>query len=49
MSIVNKRNAVVGWATLKFGKKYGPSIGRILARDQADKVTRKLRRRRRRH
>ena len=34
MSIVNKRNAVVGWVTLKVGKK--------VARKKAKKLTEKL-------
>ena len=34
MAIVNKRNAVIGWITLKVGKK--------VARKQAKKLTRKL-------
>jgi hypothetical protein len=38
MAIVTKRNAVVGWVTLKFGKK----VGMIFGHDQANKLTRKL-------
>jgi hypothetical protein len=34
MSIVNRRNAIVGWLTLKLGKK--------VARKQAKKIGRKL-------
>ncbi len=34
MSIVNKRNAVVGWLTLKVGKK--------VARKQVKKLSRKV-------
>ena len=38
MAIVTRRNAIAGWITLKYGKRYG----RIFVRDQRNKVTRKL-------
>jgi hypothetical protein len=38
MTIVNRRNAVVGWVTLKFGKR----VGIIFVRDQRNKLSRKL-------
>ena len=38
MAIVTKRNAVVGWVTLRYGKR----VGRIIARDQARQLKRKL-------
>jgi hypothetical protein len=38
MAIVTKRNAVVGWITLKFGKR----VGRVFVHDQKNKLTRKL-------
>ncbi len=48
MAIVTKRNAVIGWVTVKFGKKYGTRVGRILVHDQTDKLKRKLPSRRKR-
>jgi hypothetical protein len=39
MAIVTKRNAVVGWITLRYGKK----VGKIVARDQARQLKQKLR------
>ena len=38
MAIVTRRNAVVGWVTLKFGRR----VGRIFVLDQKNKLTRKL-------
>lgn len=38
MAIVTKRNAVVGWITLKFGRR----VGVIFVHDQKNKLTRKL-------
>ena len=38
MPIVTKRNAIVGWITLKYGKR----VGRIFVYDQTHKLTRKL-------
>ena len=38
MAIVTKRNAVVGWFTLRYGKK----VGKIVARDQARQLKQKL-------
>jgi len=38
MEIVTRRNAVVGWLTLR----YGPRIGKIIARDQARQLKRKM-------
>ena len=38
MAIVTKRNAVVGWITLKYGKR----VGRIFVHDQTNKLARKL-------
>jgi hypothetical protein len=43
MAIVTKRNAFIGWVTVKFGKKYGTRVGKILVHDQTDKLTRKMR------
>ena len=38
MAIVTKRNAVVGWITLRYGKR----VGKIVARDQARQLKQKL-------
>ena len=38
MPIVTKRNAVVGWLTLRYGKR----VGKIVARDQARQLKKKL-------
>jgi hypothetical protein len=38
MAIVTKRNAVVGWFTLKYGKR----VGKIVARDQARQLKKKM-------
>jgi hypothetical protein len=38
MTIVNRRNAVVGWVTLRYGKR----VGKIIARDQARQLKQKL-------
>ncbi len=38
MAIVTKRNAVVGWLTLRYGKR----VGKIVARDQARQLKRKM-------
>ncbi len=38
MAIVTKRNAVVGWITLRYGKR----VGKIIARDQARQLKQKL-------
>jgi hypothetical protein len=38
MTIVNRRNAVVGWVTLRYGKR----VGKIIARDQARQLKKKL-------
>ena len=38
MAIVTKRNAVVGWVTLRYGKR----VGKIIARDQARQLQKKL-------
>jgi hypothetical protein len=40
MAIVNKRNAVVGWITLKVGRK----VGKHVARNQAKVLVLELRR-----
>jgi len=42
MAIVTKRNAVVGWLTLRYGKRVGKNVGRIVARDQARQLKRKM-------
>jgi hypothetical protein len=44
MAIVTKRNAVVGWISLKVGRR----VVKIVVRDQKRQLTRKLRLRRRR-
>jgi len=48
MAIVTKRNAVVGWVTIKFGKKYGTRVGKLMLHDQTDKLSRKMFSRRKR-
>jgi hypothetical protein len=38
MAIVTKRNAVVGWVTVRYGKR----VAKIIARDQARQLQKKL-------